>query len=482
MKKICFFAALLLPLSLFSDTIVFEKTFGGMESEFAHLIRQTADGGYIVAGQTDSFGNGSALNPDLWIIKLDMAGNIEWDKTFGKPGKGDGAFSVEQTSDEGYIVAGTTSSYGEGYPSIWIIKLDADGDSVWTQIYEGPVVSSARSIRQTSDGGYIIAGNGEENVLKLDGNGNREWGRHYGWIFYCVQQTADGGYVLAGDSIHQQLEWSYIPSLSVIKLDENGNKEWSDPSGNEFLGRANCIHQTTDGGYVIAGDSIDFRSEFEYSYYFMVIKLNENGNRDWVYSGGEYSSAQSIQQTADGGYIAAGTMTDDGDGLDFLIVKLDGNGNEEWKKTYGSSGGWEYASSIQQTVDGGYVVAGQTDSYGAGRYDMWVLKLDENGNGPGPVGVFEPGYNRSPDFSLSQNYPNPFNQSTAIRMNLPEPGFVTLTVYDCRGREIETIVREWRPAGPFNVEWTAKSLPSGMYFYRLKAGRYAETKRCILQK
>ncbi|MCJ7813730.1 T9SS type A sorting domain-containing protein [bacterium] len=267
-----------------------------------------------------------------------------------------------------------------------------------------------------------------------------------------------------------------------MKLDENGNKEWSNPLGDDFLGRAYSIQQTADGGYIVAGDSVDFKSEFDYTHYLMAMKLDEGGNIEWNYFGDEYTDAQFIQQTEDDGYILAGNTKDDGHGLDFLIIKLDENGNENWIKKYGTSGGWEYASAIQQTSDGGYSVAGQTDSNGAGRYDIWILKLDENGNGPGPVGIYNSNNNQFKGFSLSQNYPNPFNPSTTIRFNLPKSSFVTLTVYDILGKEIETIVHGQYPAGEFRAEWTAKDLSSGIYFYRLQAGRFVQTKKFILQK
>ena len=485
MKKIYIITILIFPLSIFANTIVFNKTFGGSENDFAYSIKQTRDGGYIVAGQTDSFCNGSSLKPDMWIIKLDKMGNKEWDKTYGEFEKGDGAFCVQQTTDEGFIVVGTTSSYGEGYPSIWIIKLDTNGDSLWTKIYEGPIVSSAYSIQQTTDGGYIVAGKGKENILKLDRNGNKEWGKHFGWIFYSVEQTSNGGYIVAGDSIYHQLEWDYIPSLSIINLDENGNKEWSNPLGDDFLGRANSIQQTTDGGYIIAGDSVGFKSNFDYSHYLMVIKLDESGNKQWNYFGGEYSGAQSIQQTADGGYIVAGNTTDDGHGLDFLIIKLDENGNEQWIKIYGSSSGWEYASSIQQTSDGGYIVAGQTDSYGTGRYDMWILKLDENGNGPGPVGISNSNNDQFKGFSLSQNYPNPFNPVTTIEYQLPTDAYVTLRIFNITGELVETLIEEQQIAGYHKIQWngrdeTDNTVAGGLYLYHLRADGFSQSNKMVL--
>lgn len=485
MRKRHFFLIFLFPLSMFADTVVFEKTFGGSGNDFAYSIQQTTDGGYVVAGQIESFGNGSSSNPDMWVIKIDQMGNMEWDKTFGCLEKGDGAFCIRQTTDEGFVVVGTTSSFGEGYPSIWIIKLDSNGDSLWTRIFEGAIVSSAYSVRQTIDGGFVVSGKGEENILKLDENGNREWGKHFGWIFYSVEQTTDGGYVAAGDSIFQQLEWSYIPSVSIIKCDGNGNKEWGNPLGDGFLGRINAVQQTAEGGYIIAGDSIDFQSAFEYSRYAMVFKLDENGNREWKYFGDEHSSAQSIQQTADGGYVFAGNATDAGYGLDFVITKLDENGNKNWNKMYGSIGGWEYASSVQQTSDGGYVVAGQTDSYGAGRYDMWILKLDADGNGPDPVGIFEVEKDSHDGFLLSDCHPNPFNPVTTIEYQLPHDTFVTLKIYTVLGGLVKTMIEEKQSTGHHAIQWNGRdeygdSVAGGLYFYHFKAGDFSQSRKMVL--
>jgi len=232
--------------------------------------------------------------------------------------------------------------------------------------------------------------------------------------------------------------------------------------GNDFTGRANSVKQTADGGYIVAGDSIYMMSKYEHSHFSLVIKLDGNVKKIWKYSGSKNSDAQSVQQMAGGDYIIAGNATDSEFGLDLLVVQLDKNGKEKWIKTYGKNLTWEYASSIRQTTDGGYVVAGQTESFGAGRYDMWILKLDENGNGPGPVEISDPKYNDSNGFSLLQNYPNPFNQSTSITFDLSEPSDVTLSVYDISGVEIETIFSGQRPPGVSNVEWTPKNLLSGI--------------------
>jgi hypothetical protein len=465
MKKIIFIIQLLIPVSMYAEMVIFSKTFGGAQNDYAHSIQQTADGGYIVCGQTDSYGNGSNLKPDMWIIKLDKTGNKEWDKTYGGK-EAEGAFSVQQTKDLGYVVAGTTSSFGKGYPSIWILKLDAKGDSIWSKIYEGTVVSTAHAIGQTSDGGYIIAGSGKENIIKLDKNGIKEWGKHYSRIFYSVEQTKDGGYIAAGDSIFKQLEWDYIPSLSVIKLDRGGNKEWSNPLGNRYLGRAYSIQQTAGEGYIFSGDSIATKSEYDHSHFSLAVKLDKDGHVNWKYYGNEYSSIQSIRQTTDEGFIAAGNTLDNDHGLNFLIVLLDKNGNKKWMKSYGNSTQWEYASSVGQASDGGYIVTGQTESIGAGRYDVWILKLDENGNSE-PTGIIDNGNNHRIGLSLSRNYPNPFCH-------------VTLTIYDIFGKEIETVFRSYLPPGESKVKWIPKEVSAGIYIYRLQFGQSILTKSLVL--
>ncbi len=478
MKKMLYFILTCLPVFLNAGVVTFSRTFGGGQNDYAHSIQQTADGGYIIGGQTDSFDNASHLFPDMWIIKTDSMGNKEWDQTFGGE-EGDVAFCVRQTKDLGYIVAGTTSSFGKKVPSIWIIKLDAKGDSVWSEVYEGAVVSSAQCIQQTDDGGYIVAGTGKENILKLDQNGRKEWGKHYGRILYSVEQTKDGGYIASGDSIFRPMEWNYIPSVSVVKLDREGNPEWKNPLGNAFPGSAYSVQQTSDGGYVFTGDSIGFKSGNDHSHYSLTVKLDVSGKIRWIHTGSEYSSTESIHQTSDEGYIAAGNALDPEHGLNFLILLLDANGNEKWGHSYGKNLKWEYASSVLQSSDGGYVAVGQTESAGAGRYDVWIIKTDENGKLMS-TGIPNPEHQQR--LSLSQNYPNPFHRSTTFAFHLRESGYVMLTLYDMTGKEQEAIFSGYLPSGEMKIQWIPIGLSEGTYIYRLQQGYFSETKSLVYLK
>ncbi|MCK5329270.1 MAG: hypothetical protein KAR36_11730, partial [Candidatus Latescibacteria bacterium] len=192
-------------------TAVWTRSFGGNGHDAATSVQQTLDGGYVVAGWTESYGAGEA---DGWLIKTDANGGKQWSRTFA--GKSDGLYSdrlysVQQTSDGGYILAGTTGSVW--CKDAWLIKTDGEGVRQWDRIWRGECYNiydyAVFCVRQTSDGGYILAGSGRESahsqadawLAKTDGEGVKQWERHFGWInwadhAYCVQQTSDGGYIV----------------------------------------------------------------------------------------------------------------------------------------------------------------------------------------------------------------------------------------------------------------------------------------------
>lgn len=465
------------PLIDLCQPVCFFKTFGGAGNDFAFSVQQTNDGGFIISGQTNSFGGTSSEKTDMWVVKLNQKGEMEWDKTYGGAGDETG-FCMQQISTEGYVLAGFTSSFGKGYPAIWIIKLNNTGDTLWTRFYEGIMVSYARSVKVTSDSGFVITGKGDENILKLDKNGKKVWGKRYGWIYNSVDQTLDGGYILGGDTVYKQLEWDYIPSLTLTKIDRDGRIEWKNPFGEIFPGSASSVMQTKDEGYIVSGDSIDLKTGNEHAHFLMVSKLDKNGNRVWTYYGSENSNAQSVRQTSDEGFIVSGNSIDSGHGLDVLVIRLDKTGKKIWSKTYGKSDGWEYASDALQSSDNGYIVAGQADSYGAGRYDWWILKLDENGDGPGSTGI--PEISR-PDFTLYENFPNPFRNSTTLSFYLPEPGFVKITIFNLSGEEVSSVASRHYTSGKFMEVWKPQGQPGGIYFFRFQYNDRIKTKMMVLQ-
>ena len=233
-KKIFISMSCILAVGLISGcSKTFNKTFGGSGADYAYSVQQTTDGGYILAGYTASFGAGSI---DAWLIKTDADGNKVWDKTFGGSGD-DIAYAVQQTSDGGYILAGYTWLLGAWYDA-WLIKTDANGNKVWDKTFGGRRSDFAYAVQQTSDGGYILAG----------------------W-------TA-GSYFVGN------------PYAWLIKTDANGNKVWDRTFGGRAYGGssqeiANSVQQTSDGGYILAGSTYSIGAGDGDAW---LIKTDANGN------------------------------------------------------------------------------------------------------------------------------------------------------------------------------------------------------------
>jgi len=454
------------------DTL-WTKTFGGDDNEEGYSVQQTTDGGYIISGRKN---NGS----DVWLIKTDAFGDALWTKTFAGGGSASGR-SVQQTTDGGYIITGYKTFSN---PDVLLIKTDASGNTLWTKTFGGSGYSdTGNSIQQTTDGGYIIAGStdsfgaGDNDVwlIKTDASGDTLWTKTFGGSSTdgasSVQQTTDGGYIIAGNTFSFGAG-SY--DVWLIKTDASGDTLWTKTFGGSDIDAAKSVQQTTDGGYIITGYTGSFNAVWIDVW---LIKTDVSGNTIWtkVFVGNGSEQGSSVQQTTDGGYIIAG---DTGLFGNSLLIKTDASGNTLWSKTFGGS---EYntASSVQQTTDGGYIITGEIATPLS---DVFLIKTtpditDLEQNNDIIISVF----------SLQQNYPNPFNPSTKIKFTIPavETGHapsVQLIVYDVLGKEIATLVNEEKPAGTYEVEWNATGLPSGVYFYKLRANEFAQVKKMILLK
>ncbi|MBI4453757.1 hypothetical protein HY636_03885 [Candidatus Woesearchaeota archaeon] len=386
------------------EILCWDKTFGGSDDDEAFSIQQTFDGGYIAAGWTKPINTSLS---DALVFKLDSNGNLEWDKTIGGSGA-DAVKSILQTDDGKYIAAGWTYSKGAGENDAWVLKLDTNGEIEWEKTFGEKNYDGVNQIFPTKDGGYIAAGStypkgvGNNNalVLKLDQDGNKEWDKNFGGInsdsAYSTQQTTDLGYIVAG-STSSKGAGNY--DGWVFKLDLNGELEWDKTFGGSDSDWVKSIHQTTDGGYIAAGEKNISSSDTDMGDAYVygdawVFKLDSNGNLEWDKAFGKYgweNIAYSVRQTNDGGYIAVGKtpqkdLGNNWDNYDLSILyyawvfKFDSSGNLEWDKNFGESYFADEAYSIQQTTDLGYIVAGSTTSKGAGGSDAWVFKLDKNGD------------------------------------------------------------------------------------------------------
>jgi len=354
------------------------RTFGGRENDFGFSVQQTSDGGYILLGSTESF---SAGESDIWLIKNDAVGNKLWDKTFGGSGD-DKGWSVQETADGGYILLGYTYSFGAGKSDVWLIKTDATGNLQWEKTFGGCEGDEGASVQQTRDGGYILIGTTENTgwkdiwLIKTDAEGKLLWERTFGGISWdngsSVQQTRDGGYILLGYT------YSFGAGSSdfwLIKTDGEGNLLWERTFGERGWDEGYSVQQTSDGGYILLGYTNSFGVSVRWRDIWL-IKTDGEGNVLWERTfdkrGDEVSF--SVQQTRDGGYVLVGsTAPFDVGERDVWLIKTDGEGKLIWERTFGGRG-LDWGSSVQQTNDDSYILLGGTESFGAGEADFWLIK------------------------------------------------------------------------------------------------------------
>jgi len=408
--------------------ITFERTYGGTSHEEGRSVCQTSDGGYISVGYTNSFGAGL---DDVYLIKIDSLGDTLWTKTYGDSSWDYGS-SIRQTSDGGYIIVGYTSSFGTGPVDIYLIKTNSSGESLWTKTYGNTGYDLGYAIQEVSDGGFIFTGFSESLVgdadvylVRTNSLGDIIWTKTYGGtssdIGYSIQQTSDGGFIISG------LTYSFSPGGSLvylIKTDSLGDTLWTRTYDDTLGNIGYSVQQTSDKDYIITGTVYDTFGLNNWDIF--LIKTDSLGNILWsrTYGGNNWDESGSVQETSDGGYIIAGWTNSFGAGfVDVYLIKTNSSGDTLWTKTYGSSSGSDRGYSAQKTSDGGLIIVGDTDPLSRGLYDLYLIKTDSLGNVM--VGVEEK-ENVNPETSsgvkLLQNQPNPFHHSTLIRYHLPEVG------------------------------------------------------------
>lgn len=450
------FSFLLISSSLSAQTnpIEWQNSYGGNRNDQVPDIHQTSDGGYIIAGSSNSNNEGMGNHGffDQWVVKTDATGTLEWQRSYGGTAD-DKANSVRQTTDGGYIIAGSTRSVdgdvtnNHGQEDFWIVKLNPNGNVAWEKTLGGSNNDAAACIRQTPDGGYIVVGKSESNdgditgnngytdvwVVKLDQNGGMQWQKSMGGPgmeeISSIELTTDGGYVMTGSISISNSELNYW----IVKTDSAGDIQWSKNYGGSATDKASSLKQTPDGGYVVAGSSNSSDGDITGSngnYNYWVIKLDPSGNLQWQKSFGDslYDYAFSIDNTDDGGsvvlgYSASTDMTNFSSN-DYWLIKLKPNGDTAWQRKFGGLYD-DYATTVQQTADGGYIMAGWSNSFSPSQanYDYRVMKL-----GPEILGTHE---SITPiKVSLS---PNPAKNTVYISRL---PGEVIVNITDTSGRKL----------------------------------------------
>jgi hypothetical protein len=406
--------------------ISWSKCFGGSERDYFSSLIPTTDGKYLAAGivkSTDGDITGSYGNWDGWLVKITQEGTIEWQKCFG--GSNDDSFSdVINTSDGGYVITGTTSlgSCDVCNRDAWIIKLNPEGNIEWQKYFGGNWHDSGASIMQTSDGGYILAGNtlstdipgyhidalppisnvGDGWLLKINSEGNIEWQKCYGGSqgegLKSILQTSDGGYIVAGDANSKDGDVTGLhgnPGTRdewILKLDHEGSIEWQRCYGGSEMEILNTMIQTSDGGYMITGITLSNDGDISENHGTndgWILKLTSAGIIEWqkCYGGSEADGIFSVSQTSDGSYIAVGyTGSIDGD-VSFIhgerdgwMLKINQLGIIKGQKCFGGSDG-EGLTKIIQIGEKEYIVGGTTASNDGdvsgnhGQEELWIMKL-----------------------------------------------------------------------------------------------------------
>ncbi|MEK7263304.1 MAG: T9SS type A sorting domain-containing protein [Bacteroidota bacterium] len=418
----------LIKTNINGDTL-FTKTYGGNGYEYGESVQQTKDGGYIIAGWTSPSLTGYS---DVSLIKTDMNGIEEFSKTYGGDSS-DVGLSVLQTQDSGYVIVGSTNSFGAGNSDVYFIKTDKNGIEQYYKAFGGDGNDNANSVVQTQDGGYVIVGS--------------------------TQSFGAGNY-----------------DVYLIKTDAIGDTLFTKTYGGSRADYGYSIKELSINGYIITGKTSSFGDISSDVY---LIKTDVQGNTIFTKTYGDNGGdcGYSIEQTNTGCFVIVGYKNHYGLGqyTDVYLIKTDTNGDSIFTKTFG---GYDYdiGIDIKKTSDGGYIILGYTEFFGGGGGAL-LIKL-----APEPVGVNDEN-NLAGNFSLAQNYPNPFNPQTTLSFVISNSSLVTLKVYDVLGQEIATLINnQSMQAGIHDVQFDGSNLQSGMYFYRLQTGNYSETKKLVLLK
>lgn len=466
------------------DTL-WTKTYGGPGIEAFRFVRQTSDNGYVLAGIS------GIDNLDYYVIRTNSTGDTIWTRTYGG-NQSEEADCIQETSDDGFIICGATNSFGAGGTDVYLVRTDENGDTLWTRTYGGDLTDWGFAVQQTSDDGFIVAGwsdsfsaSTDVYVVRTNALGDTIWTRTYGGnmldVAYSIEQTSNGGFVITG--IHESIKPSgnIVFDMYLIKINEEGDVLWTKTYGGNHNEIANFVQETTDGGYVLAG----MTGEGTGSHNFYLVKTDSNGDTLWTRAWGGLGDdmAYSVKQTNDGGYIVTGDSESFGPlEHNIYIVRTDQDGNTLWTQTYGK-GETAAAYSLDVCSDGTYVIAGL---FGDASYnfDGWLLNVYEF-----TVGIEDNNLFSSDTHSLSQNFPNPFNSSTTISFSVENSDKNTnITIHNFNGQKIKTLVDKRLQVGYHQVVWDGTNdfsnpVSGGIYFYKMECGdKYTGLKKMILMK
>lgn len=498
-----------------------DRTLGGSDEERLQGMQPTRDGGSILVGASQSGISGDKTQAqlgeeDAWVVKLDAQGRKQWDRTLGGTGF-DGATSVAQTADGGYIVGAYSNSpvsddktqADQGRVDYWLLKLDAQGHKQWDRTFGGDADDTPISVQQTADGGYVLAGNSSSSasgdksqasrgrsdywVVKLDNQGHKQWDRTIGGnsidAFTSLQQTPDGGYLLGGYSQSEVSGDKTQPSRGgtdfwLVKLDGQGVQQWDQTLGGSESDYLQELHVTADGGAMLAGSSYSGVSGDKSQPNlgrrdYWLVKVDAQGRKQWDQSYGTTREDYlvGLTPTPDGGWLFGGS-----DYSIYWVMKVDAQGSKQWERTLTTGSSSTSLTQLRTATDGGYLLGGMTPSEAVGDKsepsqggilfgDYWVVKL-----APAILA------NRSPAAATTLAvYPNPASKPATIRFQPALDGLAQVQVYNQLGQRVATVYEgKVRQGQLYELPLNSPQLAAGWYTCSLRVGSQRETVRLLV--
>jgi len=369
----------LLSLAYSQDTI-WTRIYGGEDDDEGNAVIEVSTGGYLIAGVTESYGAGDY---DVYLVRTDEDGETLWTRTYGGADY-DWGSSVIEVSAGGFLIAGGTCSFGTGNPLIYLVRTDENGDTLWTRTYEGACGDGRYSVIEVSTGGFLLAGGGcldsyKAYMIRLDENGDTLWTRAYSGVYFASANSAvevsSGGFLVVGST------GFYDSDVYLIRTDENGDTLWTRTYGGSDSEEGYSVIEVSTGGFLVAGYTRSFGAG---SYDFYLLRIDENGDTLWTrtYGGSDLDICNSLVEVSLRGFLLAGRTESYGAGwADVYLVRINENGDTLWTRTYGDNG-FDEGRSVIEVSSWGYLVAGCIDGE-----DIYLLRIcqymcgDVNGNG-----------------------------------------------------------------------------------------------------
>jgi hypothetical protein len=476
----------LLPITAWGQDSLWAVHYGGRLNETGYSCRMLGDGDYVMAGATFSQGAGDY---DIYLVKLDSTGGVFWERTYGGIGTDIGA-DLQVTPDGGFVIVGYTTSWGKGKRDVCLVKTAVDGTMEWIKTYGGVADDEAYSVRVTSDSGFIICGTtmsfgqgGDMYLIRTNRNGDTLWTKTYGGTAgesgAAVRLTADGGFVAIGNTGSYGVGYS---SIYLVRTNSGGDTLWTATYGGARADLGSDVERTNDNGFILSGATAPSGQNYYDAY---LVKVDSLGHQEWeaIYGGAYEDRAYSVAPTIDGGYVLTGTTeSNQGRKIDIYVVKTDPVGGVEWDTAYGGPES-DYGRMVGVDGSGNFLLAGSTYSYSAGGSDLYLLKV--RGSASLDADWIDPSM---PDrFALAQNYPNPFNAGTRVEFVLSERTAYSLTIYNILGQTVQRWEGAAYAAGIHAIDWDGHDedgcpAPSGIYLYSFRAQDFVQTKKMVLMK